>query len=79
MITLETELNINNRQLDVVVWGTCARDMTGTIKCDVKRVLTPDGVDVYGAVREQDMEALRVRLFAASLANRVMDANEVPA
>ncbi len=63
---VEAHAELNGQ--DVIVIGSCSRDMTSRIACEIEKVLLPDGTDVTGIVPESHMPALRTRLACAHIA-----------
>lgn len=63
-------LKINGKECEVKVIGTCQRDLLGRIECEVRKVLSEDGLDLFGVVPEEHMEPMRIRLWNAALEQR---------
>ena len=67
-VTAPAWVRLNGKECEVEVIGYCTRDLNGKIDCEVTKVLTPDGLNVFGVVPQDSLEALKARLWCSHLA-----------
>ncbi len=69
MIHYEYEFELDGKLHDVVVFGTCARDVLGHITCEVRKVMH-DGVDIFSRVPQSQMAPMAARLWYSAISQR---------
>jgi hypothetical protein len=68
-VTAPAWIRLNGKECEVEVIGYCTRDLRGKVDCQITKILTTDGLDIFGVVPQDDLAALHVRLWCQHISN----------